>query len=699
MIEDDSMLIRNNELLNHGNFDEDYKVNISDIFRPNKAENKKKHNLVQNTYDLKPRMFGKPSLSSIKLIDSKSDPKNDPKKVLNNSRNKIKDSFWEFNDSNGLNNSVLIRDEESLAKKPPIFRNNLNKNKIRLNETNKLEPPEDDNKAAGLNSIMKWSNQLKNNQIMPYGNNSHSNNINKNVIIDEKSNKKTFFDLTNSFTESSQNFAEELSNNTTNKKTTKDKSVSLEAPTTINKLFDIIERESTNFSIKLSYDNPFSNRDDALTPHTYLDLDIDPNLRLARQNTIRNKEMKIIDFDSSEANSKTHKKPFDGSENLRKHFKTPDLYQSLEKSAPVRLYSELVLVEQEPIKSKKKKSSSKHNYITKNNKKGSPKASVKFEKSKKAPKGPPVSELESILMENNYRIIEQRDDDLILYDDKDEKSNGEVNSYHKSPYNPNESFNKLQQSIIFDQNDPLEFQGAYSSANKSVSYNIVEQNKNQINDLDSLISSFKIRDALKETPMKKHSPKQLPKQKSNPKKTTIKEFKYCILTDLKIGEGEFSETFQGYRYDLGPPMKIAAKRLKNYNQKDDQNTMILLSEISVLTQLGRHDNVIEYLGVHTLNNAMYIVFEFAERGDLKRLLDHCRKSPKKEINLTALYKLKIGYEIASGMEYISSLDIVHKDLAARNILLDKDYACKISDFGCCQPTKKVPIRWMVNILF
>ena len=46
------------------------------------------------------------------------------------------------------------------------------------------------------------------------------------------------------------------------------------------------------------------------------------------------------------------------------------------------------------------------------------------------------------------------------------------------------------------------------------------------------------------------------------------------------------------------------------------------------------------------------------------------------------------------MEYISSLDIVHKDLAARNILLDKDFSCKISDFGINQPFRKVPIRWM-----
>lgn len=223
--------------------------------------------------------------------------------------------------------------------------------------------------------------------------------------------------------------------------------------------------------------------------------------------------------------------------------------------------------------------------------------------------------------------------------------------------------------------------------------------KDDLKMLDSLISSMKIKEILKETPTKRSSSKTIQKpSKSTSKKQIVKEFKYCILTDLKIGEGEFSETFQGYRYDLGSPIKIAAKRLKNC--KDDLNTVNFLSEISVLTQLGKHDNVIEYLGVHNFNNTMYMIFEYAEKGDLKRLLDQCRKNVKREVNVNSLYKLKVAYEIACGMEYISSLDIVHKDLAARNILLDKDFNCKISDFGCCKSEflTKRPIRYDLKFI-
>lgn len=168
---------------------------------------------------------------------------------------------------------------------------------------------------------------------------------------------------------------------------------------------------------------------------------------------------------------------------------------------------------------------------------------------------------------------------------------------------------------------------------------------------------------------------------SKPKKPgPLREFKYVILTDLKIGEGEFSETFQAYRYDLGPPLRIAAKRLKGYKENQDESTVQLLAEISVLSELGKHENVIDFLGVFKSDMTMYMIFEYADKGDLKKFLDSQRKG-RREIHLN---KLRVCYEIASGMEYVSSLDIVHKDLAARNILLDKDYRSKIADFGCCK---------------
>lgn len=184
-----------------------------------------------------------------------------------------------------------------------------------------------------------------------------------------------------------------------------------------------------------------------------------------------------------------------------------------------------------------------------------------------------------------------------------------------------------------------------------------------------------------------------------------------ILTDLKVGEGEFSETFRAYRYDLGSPVKVAAKLLKSESTNrrlkdanyDSSSIKSLLDEISVLSVLGKHEYVIEYLGVNkTDQNMHYLIFEYAENGNLKRLLDQTRKNLKREttsmITMNASFKLRLCYQIASGMEYISGLNIVHKDLAARNILLDENFCAKISDFGCCKSgfLNKLPSKRIIN---
>jgi serine/threonine protein kinase len=45
------------------------------------------------------------------------------------------------------------------------------------------------------------------------------------------------------------------------------------------------------------------------------------------------------------------------------------------------------------------------------------------------------------------------------------------------------------------------------------------------------------------------------------------------------------------------------------------------------------------------------------------------------------YILNYMYQVSDGMQYLHTKNIIHRDLALRNILVMSESICKISDFG------------------
>uniref|UniRef100_A0A914UZN7 Uncharacterized protein n=1 Tax=Plectus sambesii TaxID=2011161 RepID=A0A914UZN7_9BILA len=81
---------------------------------------------------------------------------------------------------------------------------------------------------------------------------------------------------------------------------------------------------------------------------------------------------------------------------------------------------------------------------------------------------------------------------------------------------------------------------------------------------------------------------------------------------------------------------------------------------------------------------------------------HCEQRKLAKI-LTTSDLLCFAYQIANGMEFVHSKQVMHRDLALRNILLTSDYVVKIGDFGLSRRTiggeyqisqnRPLPFKW------
>lgn len=143
---------------------------------------------------------------------------------------------------------------------------------------------------------------------------------------------------------------------------------------------------------------------------------------------------------------------------------------------------------------------------------------------------------------------------------------------------------------------------------------------------------------------------------------------------VSIGEGNFGKVYEAsYKpKENEKAQNVVLKVLKDENNKEDfeiEKTIGLL--------LSGHKNVLTLHGEATFPNSTKrcLVFEFCSNGDL---LNYLRK-PEKIMNYNK--KLVILKQICEGMEYIHSKNVLHRDLGARNILLDDCLTAKVADFG------------------
>ncbi|KAI0507291.1 hypothetical protein KFK09_013415 [Dendrobium nobile] len=142
----------------------------------------------------------------------------------------------------------------------------------------------------------------------------------------------------------------------------------------------------------------------------------------------------------------------------------------------------------------------------------------------------------------------------------------------------------------------------------------------------------------------------------------------------KVGKGGFGPVFKG---TLSNGTNIAVKVLST---ESTQGAKEFLSEIAAITDIV-HENLVKLYGACMEGDYRILVYNYLENNSLAQTLLGANRS---NIQFSWKTRCKICIGVARGLAFLHEEvepHIVHRDIKASNILLDKDLTPKISDFG------------------
>uniref|UniRef100_A0A914UJ95 Protein kinase domain-containing protein n=1 Tax=Plectus sambesii TaxID=2011161 RepID=A0A914UJ95_9BILA len=189
----------------------------------------------------------------------------------------------------------------------------------------------------------------------------------------------------------------------------------------------------------------------------------------------------------------------------------------------------------------------------------------------------------------------------------------------------------------------------------------------------------------------------------------------------KLGSGAFCVVFKGRLEGKAPVCKIqpgvvtqcfencevAVKKLPEYADSSAKEDFV--QEIDFMKRIGYHPHLISILGcIIGPHLDSCLIIEYCCNGDLlkyirKRRLEIVEPVVDEETALRFKDLLSFAWQISDAMDFLSSKGYIHRDVAARNVLVNERKVAKIGDFGLCRlmdsttyTTRggRLPIKWM-----
>ncbi|XP_013386585.1 inactive tyrosine-protein kinase 7 isoform X2 [Lingula anatina] len=193
------------------------------------------------------------------------------------------------------------------------------------------------------------------------------------------------------------------------------------------------------------------------------------------------------------------------------------------------------------------------------------------------------------------------------------------------------------------------------------------------------------------------------------KRSSLHNFKFPrddLQTIGMLGRGEYGDVFLAKAKNIKDGEAETLVVVKSLLSKDEHHQFEFRQEIDMFSKLDS-EFVVRLMGVCRDREPQFMMTEYLEWGDLKQFLFTSRKESGKRLKIPALtiaQKVTMCNQVALGMEHIFTRRLVHKDVAARNVLLAPDLNVKVANLRLSRDfysseyyryrDSVIPIRWM-----
>ncbi|XP_056140788.1 LIM domain kinase 1-like [Lampris incognitus] len=136
-----------------------------------------------------------------------------------------------------------------------------------------------------------------------------------------------------------------------------------------------------------------------------------------------------------------------------------------------------------------------------------------------------------------------------------------------------------------------------------------------------------------------------------------------------LGKGCFGRAVKVTHQETGEVMVM-----KELIRFDEETQKTFLKEVKVMRCLD-HPNVLKFIGLFYKDKRLNVISEYVQGGTLRETIENMDKDFPWNV------RVSFAKDIAAGMAYLHSMNVIHRDLNSHNCLVRENQSAVVADFG------------------